>query len=359
MVPGPITGIHHIGLATSDAARSLDYYTRVLGLRLVKQTVRRDEPTSYHLYFGNERGEPGSLLSLVERPGVEAGREGAGGTHHFALLVETRDGLLQWKRWLTDHGVNVNGPLDRHYFESIYHRDPDGQVIEIATRGAGWTRDEKPDQIGTEHRPPPREMIKGNRDVERIRAETWPHPITSITDDMRFRKLHHLSAIGHDIERTHAFVADALGLRRVKRTSNFDMPDSYHWYWGVGDGAPGTVVTYFERKSAPPVRHGVGQIEYYALSVADDAALVEARERLMSADFPTSELEDRIYYHSFRTRDPDGQTVEIATAGPGFTVDEPLERLGERLCLPPSLEHQRARLEAELRPLATTTQAAL
>src|SRR5688572_1711646 len=354
MVPGPVEGIHHIGLASADAARSLDYYTRVLGLRLVKQTVSRAEPTSHHLYFGNDRGEPGSILSIVEQPGAAPGREGAGGTHHFALLVETRDHLLQWKRRLTDHGVNVNGPLDRHYFESIYHRDPDGQVIEIATRGAGWTRDEEPDSIGTEHRPPPPDMVKGNRDAERIRAETWPEPITSITDAMRFRKLHHLSAIGHDIERTHAFIAGTLGLRRVKRTSNFDMPDSYHWYWGVGDGAPGTLVTYFERPGAAPVRHGPGQIEYYALSVADDAGLVDVWERLMSAGYPASEMEDRVYYRSFRTQDPDGQTVEIATAGPGFTVDEPADRLGERLCLPHALEHERTRIEAELRPLGAT-----
>jgi glyoxalase family protein len=347
-----IEGIHHIGLVSSDAGRSLDYYTRVLGLRLVKRTVSRTDPTSHHLYFGNERGEPGSILSLVEQAGAGPGREGAGGTHHFALLVETRDILLQWKRWLTDHGVTVNGPLDRHYFESIYHRDPDGQVIEIATRGAGWTRDEAPDRIGTEHRPPPPEMVKGNRDMDRIRAETWPEPVTSITDAMRFRKLHHLSAIGDDSERTHAFVAGALGLRRVKRTSNFDMPDSYHWYWGVGSGEPGTVVTYFERKGAAPVRHGAGQIAHYALAVADDAALVGMWERLMSAGFPASDVEGGIYFRSFRTQDPDGQTVEIATVGPGFTVDEPAAQLGERLCLPPSLEHDRARIEAALRPLA-------
>jgi glyoxalase family protein len=354
-----ILGIHHIALASADAARSLDYYTRVLGLRLVKRTVSHEDPTSHHLYFANERGEPGSIISLVEQPGAGPGHEGVGGTHHFALLVETRAILLQWKRWLTDHGVTVTGPLDRHYFESIYHRDPDGQVIEIATRGAGWTREEEPSRIGTEHRPPPAEMVKGNRDMERIRAETWPDPVTSITGAMRFRKLHHLSAIGDDIERTHAFVADALGLRRVKRTSNFDMPDSYHWYWGVGDGEPGTVVTYFERKGAAPVRHGTGQIDHYALSVADDAALFDMRERLMSAGYPASDMEDRVYFRSFLTQDPDGQTVEFATLGPGFTVDEPEAQLGEQLCLPPSLERDRARIEAALRPLAPAQQAAV
>ena len=313
-----ILGIHHIGLVSADAARSLDYYTRVLGLRLLAEAVDPGVPPRRRMDFAGADGGPGCMVSIAEHPGAEPGHEGVGGTHHFALLVETRDGLLQWKRWLTGHGVTVNGPLDRHYFESIYHRDPHGQVIEIATRGAGWTRDEAPDAIGTEHRPPPPEMVKGNRDAERIRAETWPEPVDAITDEMRFRQMHHVTAIGDDIERTHAFVHGALGMRRVKRTSNFDMPDSYHWYWGVGDGTPGTVVTYFERKGAAAVRPGPGQVSHYALSVADDDALEAVRRRLLDAGYEASEPEDRVHFRAFRTRDPHGQPVEIATLGPGF-----------------------------------------
>jgi glyoxalase family protein len=315
-----ILGIHHVALVSSDAARTRDHYTRVLGLRLLAGTAQGNDADPRLLYFGNPAGEPGSLLAVEVRPGAEPGREGVGGTHHFALLVETREALLRWKRRLTDAGVAVNGPLDRHYFESIYHRDPDGQVIEIATRGAGWTRDEEPDRVGSEHRPPPPEMVKGNRDAERIRADTWPDPVPEITDGMRFRKMHHVTAIGDDIERTHAFVAGGLGLRRVKRTSNFDMPDSFHWYWGVGDGEPGTVVTYFERKGAAPVRRGPGQVDHYALAVGDEGGLNEARARLLGAGFAVSEVEDHGYFLSFRTLDPHGQTVEVATLGPGFAA---------------------------------------
>ena len=348
-----ILGIHHITLASSDAQRTLDYYTRVLGLRLVKKTVSVDDPSSYHLFFGNHDGDPGSIVSFVERRGAEPGYEGVGGTHHFALLVETRHVLLQWKRWLSDQGIAVNGPLDRHYFESIYHRDPDGTVIEIATRGAGWTRDEAPDQIGTEHREPPEAMVTGNRDKARIQAETWPEPVPEITPEMRFRNMHHITAIGDDIERTHAFLHDGLGMRRVKRTSNFDMPDSYHWYWGVGEGEPGTVVTYFERKGAAAVRPGPGQTEHYALAVADEAALKAARERLIAAGFPASEVQDHVYFRSISTRDPHGQVVEIATLGPGFTVDEAEEELGQNLALPPALKGEQARIEGALRPLTS------
>ena len=313
-----ILGLHHVAVDCSDVARTSGYYTEALGFRLVESTTGCEPGDERQIYLIIGDGAPGSIVSFIERPGASPGREGIGGTHHFALLVETREVLLKWKRRLTDLGIPVNGPLDRHYFESIYHRDPDGTVIEIATRGAGWSRDEAPGTIGTEHRPPPLEMLKGNRDQERIRAETWPQPIPEVTSDMRFRTLHHITAIGTNIERIHEFLHGALGLRRVKRTSNFDMPDSFHWYWGAGEGEPGTVVTYFERAHAAPVEHGPGQIHHYALAVSNDAALHDWRERLAAAGLPVSAIQDRTYFNSFRTRDPDGQAVELATRGPGL-----------------------------------------
>jgi glyoxalase family protein len=342
-----IVSLHHITLISSDAQRTVDYYTKVLGMRLLAQTVTLDESRHRRVFFGNESGDPRSLISFIEWPGAAAGREGVGGTHHFALLVETRDALLKWKRRLSDSGVAVNGPLDRHYFESIYHRDPDGSVIEIATRGHGWTRDEQPDRIGTEHRPPPPDMVKGNRDQERIRAETWPEPVPSVTDDMSFKLKHHITAIGEDIERTHDFLHGDLQLRRVKRTSNFDMPDSFHWYWGIGQGSPGTVVTYFERKGAAPVQHGPGQTDHYALAMDGEDSLREWESRLRAAGHECSAIADRLFWKGLYTRDPDGQTVELATQGPGFAIAGP----SDRLALPTSLEAERRALENRYPPL--------
>lgn len=226
-------------------------------------------------------------------------------------------------------------------------------MIEIATRGAGWTRDESPDAIGSEQRVPPPEMVKGNRDAERIRADTWPEPVESLTPSMRFKTLHHITAIGDDIHRTSEFLHHLLGMRLVKRTSNFDMPDSFHWYWGVGAGEPGTVVTYFERTGAERVRPGAGQAEHYALSVADRAGLEAVRDGLAAAGHPVSDIRDGAYFASIATRDPDGQVVEIATLGPGFTVDESAEDLGRALVLPPGLKGRRSSIEAALRPLTT------
>jgi glyoxalase family protein len=349
-----IQGLHHITLVSSNAQRTVDFYTRVLGLRLVKQTVNFDDPGAYHLYFGDEVGRPGSAITFFEWPRSPKGKPGIGGTHHFALAVADRAGLLRWKRRLTDLGVAVQGPLDRHYFTSIYLQDPDGVIIEIATQGPGWTVDEDPDRIGTEHRPPPVEMMVANRDEARITAETWPEPVHEITPDMALRHgMHHITAISSNIERTQAFFGDLLGMRRVKMTDNFDRPDLAHWYWGVGDGRPGTLITYFEHdpKTQPRVRMGAGQTHHFALAVADEETQLEWREKLVRAGLSVTPVRDRVYFKSIYTNDPDGHIVELATAGPGFALDEPVTDLGRSLQLPPWLEANRAAIARSLTPL--------
>ncbi len=349
-----IQGLHHITLVCADAQRTVDFYTRVLGQRFVKKTVNFDDPGSYHLYFGDELGRPGSAVTFFEWPRVTKGRPGLGGTHHFALRVADYDGLLKWKRRLTDLGLSVDGPLDRHYFVSIYFKDPDGTIIEIATDGPGWTVDEPADRLGSEYREPPAEMIIANRDEARIQAETWPEPVPEITPEMALsRGMHHITAIGTDIERTHAFFGGLLGMRRVKMTSNFDDPGSAHWYWGVEDGRPGSLITYFERDPAREdrVRMGAGQTHHFALAVPDEETQLEWRETLLEAGLRVSPVMDRIYFKSIYTNDPDGHIVELATLGPGFTVDEAAADLGQSLKLPPWLESNRAAIEQRLQPI--------
>jgi glyoxalase family protein len=351
-----ILGLHHISIVCSDAQRTVDFYTEVLGLRLVKKIVNFDAPSTYHLYFGDDSATPGSLVTFFEWPGAPKGAPGIGGTHHYALQVADYDGLLMWKRRLNDQGISINGPLDRHYFTSIYLTDPDGTIVEIATRGPGWTRDEPADALGTSHRDPPPEMLTGNRDKTRIQATTWPDPVPEITPSMRLEHgLHHITAIGEDIERTHAFYHGLLGMRLVKRTNNFDDPKSFHWYWGVGDGHPGTLVTYFERKPdrEKPVKMGAGQTHHFALAVDSDEVQLDWRERLLAAGVQVTPVMDRVYFKSIYMHDPDGHIVELATLGPGFTVDEPEESLGEELKLPPWLERSRDRIEARLEPIET------
>jgi glyoxalase family protein len=352
---GNILGLHHITLVCANAQRTIDFYTQVLGQRFVKKTVNFDDPTSYHLYFGDELGHPGSVITFFEWPDAPRGHPGIGGTHHFALQVHDYDSLLKWKRRLVDRGFAVEGPLDRHYFKSIYFNDPDGAILEIATYGPGWTIDEAPEAIGTEYREPPPEMLVNNRDEARIQAETWPEPVSEITSDMALsRGMHHITAIGSSIARTQAFFGDLLGLRRVKMTSNFDDPQSAHWYWGVGDGHPGTLITYFERdpRKTSRMRMGTGQTHHFAFAVADEETQLAWREKLVKSGLQVTQVLDRIYFKSIYTNDPDGHIVELATAGPGFAVDEPVAELGQHLKLPPWLEESRSVLEPMLSPVS-------
>lgn len=353
----PIQGLHHITLASANAQRTIDFYTGALGLRLVKKTVNFDDPGSYHLYFGDEIGRPGSAVTFFEWPHAPKGRPGIGGTHHFALTVSDYDNLLRWKRRLTDLELAVKGPYDRHYFTSIYFRDPDGVILEIATEGPGWTVDEAPDQLGGEYRQPPPELVLTGRDEARIRAKTWPEPVVTITPEMALKQgMHHISAISSDIERTHAFLSGVLGLRRVKMTANFDDPSSAHWYWAGDSGLPGTIVTYFEHNQQDRRYHrariGVGQTHHFAFSVPDEETQLAFREKLIQSGYRVSPVMDRVYFKSIYTNDPDGHIIELATAGPGFLVDEDEQSLGRSLMLPPWLEVHRPDIERVLTPVS-------
>jgi glyoxalase family protein len=324
--PTGLVGLHHIALVSRDAARTADFYGRVLGLSALGNgpapfaaAGRAGEISEAPAhFFGDGAGHAGSIISVLDRPNAEPGSPGIGGTHHFALAVADRELLLQWKRRLLDEGYPVNGILDRHYFRSIYTRDPDGTIVELATMGPGWTIDEAPDCLGESHRPPPPEMLNTNRDRPRIAAENWPEPVPEITGGMRLKGLHHVTAIGVDIERTHQFAADQLGMRRVKRTNNFDDAASYHWYWGVGDGRPGTLVTYFERKPVreQPVRMGAGQVAHYAVAARTDT-IEPLRESLATMRLPVSQVSefgpDGLRFLAVATEDPDRQPVLVAS----------------------------------------------
>lgn len=349
-----IQGLHHITLVCANAQRTVDFYVGVLGLRFIKQTVNFDDPGSYHLYFGDETGSPGSAITFFEWPQAPRGRTGIGGTHHLALLVADETGLLKWKRRLTDMGLKVDGPYDRHYFKSIYFRDPDGVILEIATQGPGWTVDEDANALGQLHLPPPPEMMLANRDEARIAAETWPEPVPVITPDMALAYgMHHITAIASDIERTDGFLRGVLGMRRVKKTDNFDDPGSAHWYWGAGEGQPGTILTYFERDPAKTqyAQMGIGLTHHFALAVANEEEQQAWRLKLMRNGYRVSDVRDRVYFRSIYSHDPDGHIVELATLGPGFAVDEPVETLGTKLMLPPWIEKHRETIEGALTPL--------
>jgi glyoxalase family protein len=353
--PFTTPGFHHITMVAANAARTLAFYRRVLGVGLVKRTVNFDDPASYHLYFGDETGAPGTILTFFEWAGLPQGYPGVGGVHHLALGVSTPEAQLKWKRRLEDSGTPVSGPYNRGWFRSIYFKDPDGQILEIATRGPGYAIDEPADALGQREVIPEDAQIVGDRDEDSIDRISWPEPVPDITADMALEGIHHISAITTDLVRLDEFYSTALGLRLVKKSFNQDSPDIKHWFWASYDGltvAPHSALTFFGwPPRGRPTRPGVGQTHHIAFRAQDAAEQLEWRDHLQSLGISVSPVMDRTYFTSIYFRDPDGLLLEIATDGPGFALDEPAGRLGTELRLPAWLESNRESIAAALSPL--------
>ena len=132
-----IRGLHHVTVICRDVDRSIDFYRNLLGMRLVEQTTNSDDPTARHLFFGDEQGRPGTIVTCLEYPDLDEGVVGPGSTHHFALGVGTEEELSAWHDYLTGSGVPCTEVMDRVYFKSLYVRDPDGHIVELATEGPG------------------------------------------------------------------------------------------------------------------------------------------------------------------------------------------------------------------------------
>jgi len=325
-----VLGLHHITLGCSDAQKTIDFYVGVLGLRFVKRTVNFDDPTTYHLYFGDELGNPGTAVTFFEWGRMPHGHPGVGGTHHFALGVKSGAGMLRWKRRLTDNGLTVDGPAKYDGLSEICFRDPDGVILKIVTEDASASGD------------------------------VWSEPITEIDAEMALDQgMHHVTAISSNLERTNAFYSDLLGLKRISEGSAPDDPDpeTRQWVWQAEVGQ-GRQIRYFEKDphKSGRARIGVGQTHHFAFVVPDDDSQRQWRDRLLRAGIPVSPVMDRMYFKSIYTRDPDGHVMELATAGPGFAVDEDPAHLGEDLKLPPWLEADRPMIASALRSVTIPSQ---
>lgn len=317
----PVTpGFHHVALATRDAERSIAFYRDGLGLALLADGRDGGPSGARRLWFGNPGGTPGALLCLVERE-EGRGRPGIGGVHHTALGVEGEDGLLRWKRRLRDLGWAVSGPYDRGYFTSLYFRDPDGQILEIATAGPGYAIDEPADALGGELMLPPQRIVRGHRDEAAIAALVHPEPVPDVTPDMALASIHHVSGITDDLERAGEFYEAALGLRLVKRTVNRDDPEQLHYFWARyedGEVAPHSSYTLFGWPGSwNRARAGAGQTVHIAFR-AGDFGLDAWADHLRSLGAEVREGGEASPFASLRFRAPDGQVVEIAADGPGL-----------------------------------------
>jgi glyoxalase family protein len=316
-------GIHHVGLVTADAGRTEQFYGEVLGLDVVRRAVdARAAAAGPALVVGPAPASPGTLLVFEESRDGRSGRWGVGGVHHVALGTATRAALLMWKRRLVDLGAAVTGPYDRGWFHSIYFRDPDGQILEIATRGPGYALDEPADRLGEREIVPAEARLRGQRDERAIAAETHAEPVERIVASMELDGIHHITGITDDIEAAHAFYTERLGLRLVKRTVNQDDARTPHWFWARYDGgavaAHSTYTLFGWKGSTYGARAGVGQTRSIAFRAVDDDALVSWRAALLGSGVEAGAMVDRGFARAFEFRAPDGQLLELATDGPGF-----------------------------------------
>jgi glyoxalase family protein len=292
-----LEGVHHVTAITADAPRNVEFYAGLLGLRLVKKTVNQDDPTVYHLFYADERGDPGSDITFFEYPGARQGRAGAGMVHTVRWRVASDEALDFWQKRLDNHVITRG---DRLTFV-----DPEGLRHEV---GVIETTDEP---LIAEHPEIPAELALQGFDGVRAFA----------ADPERSRPL---------LEETLEFAPHDDG-------------------WEARGEQRGGLYAYDPAPENPGVG-GAGTVHHVAwASPMDDHAAW--RERVAVAGAHVTPIIDRFYFKSIYFREPSGVLFEIATIGPGFATDEPLEHLGERLSLPPDFEHLRSQVEPILTPL--------
>jgi glyoxalase family protein len=294
-----LEGIHHITAITEDAQRNVDFYAGVLGLRLVKKTVNQDNPTVYHLFYADEGGDPGSDLTFFEYPGVAPGRAGAGMVHRVVWRVGSEDSLSFWAERLGAAGIET-----RREGAGLVFSDPEGLEHELLVV-------EVPDPALIADHPevPAALALQGFHAVRAYSAA--PEASSALLEALEFE-----SVDGG---------WEARGERRGGRYL-FDEPPAERGLQGAGS-------VHHVAWASTPEEH------------------MQWREKAISAGAqPTPEI-DRFYFKSIYFREPSGVLFEIATTAPGFTVDEPLEHLGEKLSLPPDYEHLRDEVEPNLRPV--------
>ena len=306
-----IPGIHHITAIAGDPQTNIDFYAGTLGLRLVKLTVNFDDPGTYHLYYGDGAGSPGTIMTFFPWPGSPRGKLGAGQVTATAFAIP-RDSVGYWVERLAENGVAAEKPMTRFGEEVIALVDPDGLPLELV---AGET--------------PPAVSIWENSPTAPEHALRGFHGVTLTEQDG--------NPTGKLLGETMGFEAEQEENGRVR--------------YRADNNVPGAVVDVVSAPGTPVGRVAVGTIHHIAWRTADDAAQLEWHKTLTDKAFNVSPVMDRIYFHSIYFREPGGVLFEIATDPPGFLIDEPIEQLGASLKLPPWLEAQRGQIEGIVTPV--------
>ncbi|MFC2252337.1 ring-cleaving dioxygenase [Labrys portucalensis] len=312
-----LTGIHHLTAVTANAPGNKRFYTDTLGLRLVKKTVNQDDTSAYHLFYADGEATPGSDLTFFDWP-VAPERRGTHSISRTGLRVSGEDSLNYWAARLKDLGVTAGdvGLIDGR--ASLEFEDPEGQRFRLVDDGGNgalhpWNRSPVP----TEH------QIRGLG------------PITISVPKK---------------EPTDAILTRVLNMKEERDYASPDGEGRVHVY-RMGEGGAAAELHVAVQPGLGTARQGAGAVHHVAFRTPDVAGIHAWTERLGQFGIPSSGEVERYYFRSLYFREPGGNLFEIATDGPGFAVDEPLESLGERLSLPPFLEGRRAAIEAGLQPL--------
>lgn len=307
----PVLGLHHVTAIAGDPQRNLDFYAGVLGLRLVKLTVNFDDPGTYHFYFGDTEGSPGSIMTFFPWPQGSGGRHGSGQVAVTAFSISPESTGF-WIERLLRHNVRYQGPTKRGGSgeSAIAFKDPDGLMLELVAHPAAARVDSAWDGAG-------------------------------IPRDQAIRGFHGVTLWVEQGEATARILTDTLGFREHSEQETTRR-------YVVGDGAPGRIVDVRSIGGFGRGEDGVGAVHHVAFAVADDAAQLALRDDVVAAGLHPTPVIDRQYFHSVYFREPGGVLYELATVAPGFAVDEPVDRLGTSLKLPPQHERDRGLLQLTL-----------
>ena len=304
-----ILGIHHVTAIAGDAQRNFNFYTKVLGLRFVKRTVNFDDPQTYHFYFGDEQGTPGTILTFFPwGSAVRQGRRGAGMATEIGYAVPAGS-LDFWVKRFEEYNVIYNKPAKKFGEEYLTFLDPDGLKLELVIPST----------------PDPRK----------------PWTTAQIGVNTATRGFHNITLTLNDIKPTAAILTGIFGYKLVAQEVN-------RYRYQTDEIGFANIIDLVE---IPSEEHGLGAngtVHHIAFRVKDDAAQMAFREKIIKAGLQITPQIDRNYFHSLYFREPGGVLFEIATDNPGFTVDEPLEELGQHLKLPAQYENRRTAIEAHL-----------
>jgi glyoxalase family protein len=309
---GKIPGLHHVTAIATDPQRNLDFYVGLLGLRFVKRTVNFDDPGTYHFYFGDNRGTPGTILTFFPWPGARRGTRGTGQVETTAFAISS-DSIAYWLERLKQHHVAAEKTSPRFGEEVVRFVDPDGLLIElIASESQG-------------------------------KADPWPD--SPVAAAHAVRGFHSVSAALEGYERTARLITETFGYRLADQSGNRFR------FLSADDSASGRIIDLLCQPDMAMGRVAAGSVHHIAFRAKDEAEQLRWRKRLVDLGYNVTPVIDRTYFHSIYFREPGGVLFEIATDPPGFALDEKVEELGTHLRLPSWMESARTQIEEILPPI--------